>query len=93
MKQKECKGRFIVLNDKGLHMRPSTELVKRASLFQSQIVLTCHNSKANGKSLLSVLMLAAKKGTEIQVQAIGEDAELVVNELINLAKNLFNIKY
>lgn len=92
MKQK-AKGIFVVLNDKGLHTRPSTELVKCAANFDSQIHLSYRNYLVNAKSILGILMLAAERGSRICVEAIGDDAELAVDAILRLAKNKFNIKY
>ena len=87
------KGVFVVKNEKGLHTRPSTELVKCAASFNSQINLFYKKYTVNGKSLLGILMLAAGKGSKIIVEATGEDAEDAVNSIIKLAKNKFLIKY
>lgn len=87
------KGFFIVVNEKGLHTRPSTELVKCASNFNSEITLTYQNLSVNAKSLLGILMLAASKGSKIRIEAEGEDAKKAVEEIIELARNKFHIKY
>lgn len=91
--QKKVKGKFIIGNDRGLHTRPSTELVKCASSFSSQVSLTYHKHAVNAKSLLGVLMLAATKGARIAIEAEGEDADEAVQSIIDLAKNNFYIKY
>lgn len=87
------KDTFIVVNEKGLHTRPSTELVKCASLFKSQVILTYQDLSVNAKSLLGILMLAAVRGAKIHVEAEGEDAEEAVKSIVDLARNKFNIKY
>lgn len=87
------KGYFVVLNDKGLHTRPSTELVKCASAFNAQILLTYRDSVVNAKSLLGILMLAAEKGSRISIEAVGEDAEEAIFALKKLARERFNISY
>jgi len=90
---KKAKGVFIVKNNKGLHTRPSTELVKCSSAFNCKIQI-CYNSQVvNAKSLLGILMLAANKGSKIVIEAFGDDAKQAVKTLINLANNNFNIKY
>lgn len=91
----EARGVFVVKNDKGLHTRPSTELVKNASQFKAQIDLIHRNSRTvvNAKSLLGILSMAATKGTRIEVRAVGEDAETAVCALCELADNQFYIKY
>ncbi|MBJ7449065.1 MAG: HPr family phosphocarrier protein [Parachlamydiales bacterium] len=88
-----AQGTFFVANDKGLHTRPSTELVKCATNFKAQITLKYLDSTANAKSLLSILMLAAAKGSRIDIEAVGDDAALAVKTLLKLAKSKFNIKY
>jgi phosphocarrier protein HPr len=91
--ERKAKGSFIIINEKGLHTRPSTELVRCASSFKSQMTLTYQHFSVNAKSLLGILMLAAARGAKIHIEAEGEDAEEAVNSIINLAKNKFNIKY
>lgn len=90
---KTYKDSFTVINEKGLHTRPSTELVKCATTFKSQVMLTYQEYTVNAKSLLGILMLAAARGAKILVVAEGEDAELAVKSLLNLARNKFNVKY
>jgi phosphocarrier protein HPr len=87
------KGNFVVLNDKGLHTRPSTELVKCASGFNAQIHLSYRNYVVNAKSLLGILMLAAEKGSKISIEAVGDDAEEAILALQKLAQRRFNINY
>jgi phosphocarrier protein HPr len=93
VKKPIVKGKFVVGNDRGLHTRPSTELVKCASAFKSQVYLVYQKQSVNAKSLLGVLMLAATKGAKISVEAEGVDAEQAVASLVELAKNNFYIKY
>lgn len=91
--QKKAKGVFVVLNDKGLHTRPSTELIKCAARFNAGIQLSYRNFVVNAKSLLGILMLAAEKGAKISVEAVGDDADAAVSAILQLAKNRFKIGY
>lgn len=84
---------FVVANEKGLHTRPSTELVRCASTFKSQITLRYQNMNADAASLLEILMLAAARGAKVRIEAEGEDAEQAVQSILRLARNKFNIKY
>ena len=86
-------GTFTVLNDRGIHTRPATELVKCATSFKSEIMLNSSTMTANAKSLLGILTLVATRGTRIQVKAKGVDAKEAVEALLHLAKNQFNIQY
>jgi len=87
------RGFFIVINDKGLHTRPSTELVKCATSFKAQVSLIYQDLVVNAKSLLGILTLAAARGSRIEIEAIGEDAQEAVETLIELARNKFYIHY
>jgi phosphocarrier protein len=93
MQNKKVKDTFVVLNEKGLHTRPSTELVKCAADFSAEVSLSYQNYVVNAKSILGILMLAAEKGARVVVEAEGEDADRAVAAILKLAKNRFNIKY
>jgi phosphocarrier protein len=87
------KGVFIVKNDRGLHTRPSTEIVRLMSKYKSRVHLGYQKMEVNAKSLLGILTLAAARGAKIKISAEGEDAEEAVTSLITLAQNQFNINY
>lgn len=93
VKMSSAKGMFIVENDRGLHTRPSTEIVKCATAFKSEVFLKYNKTEVSAKSLLGILMLAASKGAKIGVTAKGVDAQDAVNGLLILASNNFNISY
>lgn len=87
------KGVFVVINDKGLHTRPSTELVKCATAFKADVRLRYQDLTVNAKSLLGILTLAASRGSKICVEARGEDAQQAVDTILELARNKFYINY
>lgn len=72
---------FQICNDKGLHARAATLFVKQASQFESEIEVFRGDTKANGKSIMSLLILAAPKGAEIEIQASGHDSQAAVTAL------------
>lgn len=84
---------FVVLNDKGLHTRPSAEIAKCAAGFSARVFLSYRNYTVSAKSLLGILTMAAERGAKIGVEAFGEDAEQAVDALVLLARNRFNVKY
>lgn len=86
-------GIFTILNERGLHTRPSTELVKCASKFKSKIILHTPDGMANAKSLLGILMLAATEGTQIRIDAEGSDAQEAISAILSLANKKFSIDY
>jgi phosphocarrier protein len=86
-------SQFVVRNDRGLHTRPSTELVKLMARFEATVFLHYGGFMANAKSLLGVLTLAAAKGARVRIEASGEDAEQAVEALLELAELQFNMDY
>lgn len=91
--KKKVKAIFVILNDKGLHTRPSTELVKCAARFNAHIQLSYRNYVVNAKSILGILMLAAERGAKVVVEAVGDDAEKAVKAITTLAENRFYMDY
>ncbi len=81
---------FILKNKLGLHVRAAAQLVKLANRFSSQITIYKGNLKADAKSILDLLTLAAAKNTTIKVTCQGSDAKDSLNAIENLIKNEFH---
>lgn len=77
-----------VKNSSGLHARPATLLVKKASSFKSDVSIEYNGKKANVKSLIGVLSLAVTKDAVIKVVASGDDEALAVEEIVKLVEGL-----
>ena len=78
----------VVKNGSGLHARPATLLVKKASSFKSDVSIEYNGKKANVKSLIGVLSLAVTKDATIKVIASGDDEALAVDEIVKLVEGL-----
>ena len=78
-----------VINKFGLHARPAVMLVQKASKFKSEIRLQKGELEVNAKSILSVMALAAEKGSFVIIEAEGEDEALAVEELTKLFEEKF----
>lgn len=90
MKQKIEKSLVIeILNEDGLHARPSASFVKTANEFKSEIFVEKDNVKVNGKSILGIMMLSAGIGSKLKVTAYGTDAVEAIEKLKYLANNKF----
>ena len=74
----------LVKNSTGLHARPATLLVKKASSFKSDISLEFNGKKANVKSLIGVLSLGVSKDATVKVTASGDDETLAAEEIAKL---------
>ena len=65
---------FVVGRELGLHARPSGELVSKAANFAAEIEIGCNGEWVSGRSVLSILSLAATEGTCLAVRSRGSDA-------------------
>lgn len=83
------KKKIKIINKLGLHARASMKLVNLASEFDSQIFILYKNHKANAKSIMNVMVLAATKGTEIELQIEGADETEALNALEKLIQERF----
>lgn len=64
-----------------LHARPAAAFVRTAMGFSSQIWITSGEREVDAKSLLSVLALGARRGTQVHLRAEGEDAAAALEAL------------
>jgi phosphotransferase system enzyme I (PtsI) len=83
--------RTKIINSNGLHARPATRFAEVASKFNSEILVkTANKEEINGKSIIDLLTLGAKKGTELLITADGEDNEVALDALEGLVNDGFN---
>jgi phosphocarrier protein HPr len=78
-----------VVNALGLHARAAARFVHHAGRFQSHITVTRAHQTVDGKSILGLLLLAAARGTTLEISAVGPDAQLAVDALVDLATRGF----
>ena len=79
----------VIPNKLGLHARAAARLVSTASKFSAEVYLEKGDNRINGKSIMGVMMLAASKGTEINVITEGTDETAALQALISLIRNGF----
>jgi len=72
-----------------MHARASAKFVSLASAFGSEITLARNGQRVNGKSIMGIMMLAAGKGTELEVCASGIDEDQAVTDLCSLINERF----
>ena len=88
---KENKRQVTIKNKLGLHARPASLFVQLASRFDSDItVIRKDGMEADGKSLMSMLILTASCGTALEIKGIGSDSETAVKELAELVDRGFD---
>ena len=80
---------LTIINKLGLHARATAKLIGVSSNFTSRIQLIRDGRAVDAKSIMSVMMLAASKGTVLTVTADGEDEEAALAALENLINDYF----
>ncbi len=81
--------KVTITNQRGLHARASAKLVKLAAQFEAQIHI-CKNSECvKATSIMGLMMLAAGKGSEIEIHVEGTDEEVALTALCALIADGF----
>ena len=81
---------ITIINKLGLHARAASKLVNLASQFSSSVQLNHRGTQVNAKSIMGVMMLAASKGTELEIEVDGEDEQACLLSLSELINNRFD---
>jgi phosphocarrier protein len=83
----EVEAEFVVGHELGLHARPAGRFVTLAGKFQAEVCVARGDEWVSGKSVLSLLSLAASHGTRLRVRAVGLDAREAVAALGRLIED------
>lgn len=78
-----------IVNEKGLHARASAKLVEVVEGFDAAAEISKDGLTASGDSIMGLLMLAASKGTSIDVETSGPDAMALAEALSSLVADKF----
>ena len=84
------KENIEIINKLGLHARASTKLTQIANRFSSDIAISRDGKRVNAKSIMGVMMLAAAKGSIIEIEANGTDELEAIDALKALINNYFD---
>ena len=84
----KCRS-VTIINRLGMHARASAKFVSLAAEFKSEVTLARGPRKVNGKSIMGIMMLAAGKGTQLELCADGGDEDQALEALSQLIANLF----
>ncbi len=80
---------LTIVNEKGLHARASAKLVELVEDFDAQLEVSRDGMSASGDSIMGLLMLAAAKGSSIEIQTSGTEAEALAEAVTALVANRF----
>ncbi len=81
---------LTISNNKGLHARAAAQFVKLASEFDAKITVIRDGMSVDGRSIMGLLMLAAGKGTHLEICAEGNDSEQAIAALTALVEAKFH---
>ncbi len=79
-----------VINPMGIHMRPADMLSRAAGRFQCQVMIEKDGQAIDCKSIMSILTLGARQGTQLHLRATGTDARQAVEALSELFEHGFD---
>lgn len=85
----EHKIKLLISNELGLHARAAAKLVKLANSFSCEININKNGNIANAKSIMGLLTLAAGKGSEIEIETSGDDADTAIEAITQLITQKF----
>lgn len=84
---------FRIINEKGLHARASAKFVEVVEAHDASAEVSKDGMTVAGDSIMGLLMLAASRGTSIDVRCAGNEAEKLADALEALVANRFGEDY
>ena len=86
----EATGEVEITNMMGIHLRPASSIVQASNKYpECEVELTKDGQMVNGKSIMSVIMLAAEQGSMIEITVTGEHCEALLADLVALIESKF----
>jgi phosphocarrier protein HPr len=92
MSNSPVKRVVVVPNKQGMHARPAEMFVRRAQQFKAKVEIVHDNFRVEAKSIMNLLMLGAAQGTELTLEAEGDDAQEALDALAEVIEKEFLIE-
>ncbi len=86
----KASAQLEIVNKLGLHARAAAQLVQLAAGFDSDLTVSVDGQTVNGKSIMGLMLLGAARGTRVEVEALGDDAEALLAAVATLIERRFN---
>ncbi|MBD2859700.1 HPr family phosphocarrier protein [Spongiibacter sp. KMU-158] len=80
---------ITVINKLGLHARAASKFVTTASAFAASTTVSKDGRSVDGKSIMSIMMLAASQGSQLHIACEGEDENLALDAITALINDYF----
>ena len=82
--------KITIINKLGLHARAAAKLVGVTGRYGCSIEIGTEGKMVDAKSIMSVMLLAASKGTILDLKVSGDDAQQAVDDILHLVNNFFD---
>ncbi len=83
-------ARCTIVNSRGLHARAAAKFVRLAATFAAEVIIERDGARVPATSILGLMMLAAGRGAELDMEARGSDAAAALNALVELVERGFD---
>ncbi|MCW8125186.1 HPr family phosphocarrier protein [Microbulbifer halophilus] len=83
------KSHLLIVNKLGLHARAASKLAQTCARFSADIRVNCRGKSVDGKSVMALMLLAAGKGTELELEVDGSDEEAALDAVSKLVADRF----
>ena len=90
MEANTVRVKAAIVNARGLHARASAKFVETAAKFRSEITVVKDETTVSGRSIMGLMMLAAAKGSIVELVAQGPDAKEAIAALTSLIAARFH---
>ena len=80
---------ITIVNKLGLHARAAAKFVSHTTRFASEIEVKKNDQVVNGKSIMGVMMLAAAKGSQLELMITGDDEQAMADDIVALINSKF----
>src|SRR3546814_14069857 len=81
---------LLIANKLGLHARATAKLVQTLAPYSCNATLTATGREVNAKSIMGVMLLAARHGTPVMLRVEGEDEAAAGDSLVALLERRFD---
>ncbi|WNO09584.1 HPr family phosphocarrier protein [Teredinibacter sp. KSP-S5-2] len=78
-----------IINKLGLHARAATKLSNLANRYESRVMISFNDKQVDVKSIISLMLLAATKGSEVTLVTEGNDEQEAMDALCDLINDKF----
>ncbi|WFB34662.1 HPr family phosphocarrier protein [Kiritimatiellota bacterium B12222] len=86
-----AKAKATIMNEAGIHCRPSTHIIKTVRDYPGRMQVThAENGSCHLTSMLDLMILGLTCGSEVEIEVEGPDEELQLKKLVELFEHIYD---